>query len=146
MGDKLRQLPLRALADLVVRNQKEFEPLIMIGARKPSLHFYTRKIILYEGRSKGALVNLAERLREESREGWKGLPINGPQGSKTALIVIDSKTAKRNHWKGLLVENLGEFGVYKVYRIDRKKLENQAYKLRESGVKSDWRIPRPERF
>ena len=67
--DKLRQLPLRQTAELLNSAQKPHEPFVMVGVQKPSLHFYTNQIIVYEGRSSYALVNLADRLRSEERQG-----------------------------------------------------------------------------
>ena len=146
LGDRVRQLPIRNAAATMLRFQKPSEPLAMIGAMKPSLHFYTNQIIVYDGRSDSALVNLADRLKNEQRFGWKGLPIDAKEGSPTALIVIDSVTLKRAHWKGLNPQLLGQFGVYSVMRVDRARLEQRAADLQAAGVTLTWKIPRPERF
>ncbi len=146
LGDRLRQLPLRKAADLLLVLQKPLEPLVMVGAAKPSMHFYTKQVIVYEGRSSRALVNLAERLSEEQRDGWRGRPLYGAKGSPTALVVIDTITAQRPHWIGLGPEELGRFGIYMVWRLDRQKLDTRAQKIIDKGIESDWRRPRPERF
>ncbi len=146
IGDRLRHLPVRQAASLIVHSQREKEPIAMVGALKPSLHFYTRQVVLYEGDSEEELVNLSERFKEERRQGWEGLPIQGSDGSKTALIVIDRYTSQRKYWQGLDEEKLGEFGIYKVWRINRINLQRRAISLREIGIKSNWRIPRPERL
>ena len=146
LADQLRQLPLRQVASLIVSSKSKNEPLGMVGAAKPSMHFYTKQIVVYEGRSTGALVNLADRLRFEERRGWKGRPIFGSKGSKTALLVIDKSTTERPHWKGLSYKPLGEFGIYKVWRLDRRSLEKRANQLINKGFQPTWRIPRPERF
>ena len=146
LGDNLRQLPLRKVAALLVINQKENEPLAMVGALKPSIHFYTKKIILYEGRSAGSLVNLSERLSDEVRQGWIGRSIKDPKYSPTVLIVIDKKTSNRTYWKGLRPKQIGAFGIYKVWRLDRYKLERRAKNIINKGIKPDWQLFRPERF
>ncbi len=146
LGDKLRQLPLRQAAQLIVNLKKPNEPLAMVGAAKPSLHFYTNEIVLYEGRSSGALVNLSERLNFDERQGWKGTPIGSNNSSSTVLIVIDQKTINRQYWKGLNYYELGNFGIYLVLRLDRLSLEKRAKEIVDSGIVSDWKLPRPERF
>lgn len=101
---------------------------------------------MYEGRSDSALVNLSDRLSHERRRGWVGHPIHGNEGSPTVLIVIDSGTLERSHWKGLDLQVLGQFGVYQVVRLDRAKLERRATELQTEGVTLTWKTPRPERF
>ena len=146
LGDELRQLPLRQSAQLLVSEKKPNEPFAMVGAAKPSVHFYSGEVVIYEGRSLRALVDLKERLYEERRKDWSGRPIDGPEGSSTVLVVIDGKTALRPHWAGLKGELLGQFGIYLVWRVDRKMLESQAKAISDTGILSDWRIPQPERF
>ncbi|MCP4972466.1 MAG: glycosyltransferase family 39 protein [Prochlorococcus sp.] len=146
LGDRVRQLPVRQVAELMLTSQKAHEPLVMVGAMKPSLHFYTDQVVVYEGRSDRAFVNLADRLQFEKRQGWIARPIDGPQGSPTMLMVIDQGTAKRRYWQDLQPEKLGEFGVYRVWRLSRRRLEQRAQQLRAEGTQPNWRRPRPERF
>ena len=146
LGDRVRQLPVRQAAATMLRVQKPSEPLAMVGAMKPSLHFYTKQVVVYEGRSDSALINLADRLSHERRRGWVGHPIHGNEGSPTVLIVIDSGTLKRPYWKGLDPKVLGQFGIYSVVRIDRAKLEQRAAELLADGVTLTWKTPRPERY
>ena len=146
LGDRVRQLPVRQAAATMLRVQKPSEPLAMVGAMKPSLHFYTKQVVVYEGRSDSALVNLADRLSHEQRRGWVGHPIHGDEGAPTVLIVIDSGTLRRPYWKGLDLKVLGEFGIYKVVRVDRVKLERRAAELQADGVTLTWKAPRPERY
>ena len=120
--------------------------MAMVGAMKPSLHFYTRQVILYEGQSDGALVNIADRLAHEQRRGWRGYPLGGPGASSTVLVLIDRGTAQRDHWSDLQPERLGRIGIYDVWRLDRSRLEQRARTLQEEGVEADWREPRPERY
>lgn len=146
LGDRVRQLPIRQAAGLLLEQQKKQEPLVMVGAMKPSLHFYTNQIVVYEGRSKTAFVNLVDRLRHEKRRGWSGLPLFGPKGSPTALMVIDNGTTQQAHWKDLDPEILGQFGIYQIWRLDRARLEKRFNKYVKDGTLPNWRSPRPERF
>lgn len=146
LSDQLRQLPLRQAANLLVISKRPYEPLAMVGAAKPSLHFYTNHVIFYEGRSTRGLVNLEERFREEQRQGWPEMSLENTERSRTSLVVIDQRTAKRAHWEGLKPEILGRFGIYIIWRLDRELLEIRAKKIINSGIKPDWREPRPERF
>ena len=118
----------------------------MVGAMKPSLHFYTGQVILYEGQSDGALVNIADRLAHEQRRGWTGYPLGRPGASSTVLVLIARGTAERDHWTDLQPELLGQIGIYDVWRLDRRRLEQRAQTLQAKGVEADWREPRPERY
>ena len=120
--------------------------MVMVGAMKPSLHFYTGQVILYEGQSDGALVNIADRLAHEQRRGWQGQPLASPAASDTVLVLIDRGTAQRDHWTALQPEQLGRIGIYEVWRLDRSRLEQRSRTLQDDGVEADWREPRPERF
>ena len=146
LADRLRQRPVRDAAALMLSQQRSGEPMAMVGAMKPSLHFYTRQVILYEGQSDGALVNIADRLAHEQRRGWRGYPLGSPGASSTVLVLIDRGTAQRDHWSDLQPERLGRIGIYDVWRLDRSRLEQRAQTLKADGVDADWREPRPERF
>ena len=146
LADQLRQLPVRRAAQTLVDQQRPREPLAMVGAMKPSVHFYAGQVILFEGRSDGALVNLADRLTNEQRRGWRGVPLKSPGASPTVLLIIDQGTIRQKHWLGLQPETLGRFGVYTVWRVERTRLNDRAAELMADGVDADWRKPRPERF
>ncbi len=146
LSDRIRQLPLRQAAQLLVSSQKTSEPFAMMGVTKPSLHFYTDQIVIYEGRSSRALVNLVDRLKNENRQGQFVGDLNREEAASSALLVIDRKTIQRPYWQGLNPEELGQFGIYKVWRLDRIKLEERANRIIEKGIEPDWRTPRPERF
>ena len=60
--------------------------------------------------------------------------------------MIDSGTLKRPYWKGLDPQVLGQFGIYRVVRLDRTKLERRAAELQADGVTLTWEAPRPERY
>ena len=150
LGDRVRQLPVREAAAEMLRQQRQQpqEPLAMVGAMKPSLHFYTGQVVVYEGRSKGALVNLADRLRFEQRRGWSGTPVERPtdQPPATVLVLIDQGTTEREHWRGLEPQLLGRYGIFQLWRVDRRRLEQRARRLAADGNTPDWRRPRPERY
>ncbi len=146
LADKLRQLPLRQASELLLNSQKRNEQLVMVGAMKPSIHFYTNQIIIFEGRSKNAFVNVSDRLKNEKRRGWKASPIYGSNGSETTLLLIDKRSVEKSYWQGLNPKVLGNFGVYRVWRVNREILERRAKDLRTEGVISTWKNPRPERF
>ena len=146
LGDKVRQLPVRQVAEVIVRERSKVgaEPLAMVGAMKPSLHYYTDQVVVYEGISKGALVNVADRFRhEQTRRGWSG---TSPEEHPTALVVIDSQTSEREHWQGLNPQELARFGIYRLWRVDRRRLDDRASALKNKGVMPDWQKPRPERY
>jgi len=154
--DRLRQLPLRQASELLLSVQKPGEALVMVGINKPSVHFYTGQVVLYEGNTPRNLVNLTDRLGFEERQGWSGellekrnlidFLLRRVDLSSTALILIDDKTSRLLHWKYLKPEVLGEFGIYKVWRIDRRILENRANQLINDGHRPNWRLPKAERF
>ena len=146
LGDQLRQRPVRDAAEQMTRQRNPGEPLAMVGAMKPSLHFHTGEVVVYEGRSEGALVNLSDRLAHERRRGWRGLPLSEADASSTVLVLIDAGTARQNHWRDLQPQVLGEFGIYALWRRERGRLEARAGELQVEGVEPDWRDPRPERF
>ena len=146
LGDRVRQLPVRQVADVIVRERARQgpEPLAMVGAMKPSLHFYTDQVVVYEGLSKGALVNVVDRFRHENhRRGFRGTSV---EEKPTALVVIDDRTSERSHWQGLEHQELARHGIYRLWRVDRRRLEARAGELQKQGVSADWREPRPERY
>ncbi|MFO8239147.1 MAG: glycosyltransferase family 39 protein [Prochlorococcaceae cyanobacterium] len=151
LGDQLRGEPVRRLAAAAVERQAAQrqaasgapEPLAMVGMLKPSLHFYGRQVVIYEGAEAAGLVNLAERLAGEVRRGQ--VPSRGSQ-QPHLLLVIDADTAAREHWRGLDPELLDQAGIYRLWRLGRQRLEQRAGELAAAGVRADWRDPRPERY
>jgi len=146
LGDRVRQLPVRQVAEQVVEQRRPGEPLAMIGVLKPSLHFYTRQVVVYEGESRAALANLADRLSHERRRGFQGLPLTEAGASPSVLVVINRGTAAKQHWQGLRPQKLAEAGIYELWRLDRSRLEQRAEDLSDEGVDLTWRRPRPERY
>ena len=146
LADRLRQLPLRQASELLLNSQNPNEPIVMVGAMKPSIHFYTNQVIIFEGRSKNALVNVSDRLKNEKRRGWTGKPIYGVNGSETTLVLIDKRSVAKSYWNELEHKILGEYGVYSVWRVNRVSLERKAKNLQKEGAIISWRKNRPERF
>ena len=143
IGDQLRGRPVRAMATAVSKHRKENEAVAMIGILKPSLHYYTGTVIIYEGNNAIGLVNLADRLRKERRQ---GLSPSSSETQPTSLVVIDSNTARSPFWQGLQLIELEKIGLYRLWRVNRTSLEKRAHDLEIAGVPRTWHLPRPERY
>ncbi len=143
LGDRLRGAPVRAMAASIARQAKPGEPLAMVGILKPSLHYYSRRVVIYEGIQPGALRNLSDRLRHERRRGQQPSP---PAEQPTVLVVIDQRTAQAPHWRDLRPVELDRAGLYRLWRLDRRRLEARAAALAAAGVPLEWRRPVPERY
>ena len=142
-----RQLPLREASKFIISSKESNESIAMVGIKKPSVHFYTNEVILYESNTKVNIINLSERLSVEKRIGWQGHPIESPKASKTVLILIDNSTSKLDHWQLLNPKGLGSFGIYNVWRVDILRLNEIAEKLKkEYNLISSWRKYDPERY
>jgi len=143
LGDQVRGAPVRAMAEAVRLQARPGEPLAMVGILKPSLHYYSRRVVLYEGNPPEGPINLADRLRRERRAGQ--LPSSATQ-QPTVLLVIDGATAALPHWRGLGTTELARSGLYRLWRVDRRRLEARAAELARGGLHSTWWRPRPERY
>jgi 4-amino-4-deoxy-L-arabinose transferase-like glycosyltransferase len=144
LGDRVRQLPVRQIAAEVVRLRRPGEPLAMVGTLKPSLHYYTRQVVIFEGLRGYGLVNLADRLQREWRQGQR--PSAAIAGS-TALVVMDRDTSRLAYWQPVAHTVLAHYGLYQLWRVDRLELARQAQALKDNfGVTANWQNPRPERY
>ncbi|MFQ6537568.1 MULTISPECIES: ArnT family glycosyltransferase [Aphanothece] len=143
LGDGLRGAPVRQMAATVRQDRHSQEPLAMVGMLKPSLHYYARQVVIFEGAPATGLVNLADRLGAERRAGQSPSTV---QQQPTLLLVIDAGTAQQPYWQGLEPELLDSAGIYRLWRLDRSRLERRAAALKAAGVRPDWRDPRPERY
>ena len=170
LGDRLRGLPVRQIAAAVraaesgaspqpagatlalapgraspadSHETRAEEPLAMVGILKPSLHYYSRRLVLYEGIEPEGLVNLADRLRRERRPGQRP---STPAQMPTVLVVIDRTTAASPFWQGLEPIQLSRAGLYRLWRLDRRRLERRAAELVANGHQLTWLRPRPERY
>lgn len=143
LGDRLRGLPVRQMAAAATRLAAPREPLAMVGILKPSLHYYSGRVVIYEGIEPEGLVNLADRLRREGRPGQHPAP---PEVQPTVLVVIDRTTAASPFWQGLQPVELSRAGLYRFWRLDRGRLERRAAELQAAGHPLTWTRPRPERY
>jgi 4-amino-4-deoxy-L-arabinose transferase-like glycosyltransferase len=144
LGDRLRQQPLRRMAAAVVAQRRPAEPLAMVGILKPSLHFYTNQVVIYEGVQPNGPLNLNDRLRRERRRLQQP---SAPSANGSVLLVIDTRTAALPHWQGLPHQPLAQEGLFALWRVPRLELDRWAARLRAAGTPApDWQRPRPERY
>ena len=143
LGDRLRGEPVRQMAAAAAAQRRPQESLAMVGILKPSLHYYSRRVVLYEGNEPTDLANLADRLQRERRRGQE--PSTARQ-QPTVLVVIDARTAALPHWQGLAPVPLAQAGLYRLWRLDRSALERRAAQLAQGGIRPRWQEPRPERY
>ena len=144
LGDRLRAEPVRRLAASAQRQAPGGStPLAMVGLLKPSLHFYAGRVVVYEEAGPRGVVNLSDRLNGERRQGQTPSPADR-RGD--LLLVIDADTAAQPHWQGLEPERLDQASIYRLWRLDRRRLEQRAAALRLQGWQPNWREPRPERY
>jgi hypothetical protein len=143
LGDRLRAAPVRELAAAARSARRPGEPLAMVGLLKPSLHYYSRQVVIYEGDEPADLVNLADRLARERRPGLNPQPAAAGQ---SVLVVIDRGTAQLPYWQALNPQLLAARGPYALWRLARTDLERRAEALRKLGVMANWQEPRPERY
>jgi hypothetical protein len=131
------------MAAALTRQAGPREPVAMVGILKPSLHYYSRRVVIYEGIEPEDLVNLVDRLGREDRPGQHpGTPAERP----SVVMVIDRGTAALPYWRGLAPTELGRAGLYRLWRVDRARLVERAATLRGQGHRPDWQIPVPERY
>jgi len=143
LADTSRQLPLRNISKLISDIREGRETLAMIGIRKPSLHFYSRQIVFYEPSTEEGLINLSDRLNTDRRENYEDQP---DYEYKSLLVVIDEYSSRRQQWSKINHQKLGEFGIYKLWRIQKSDLNNYSKFLVKSGYKSDWENRKVEKF
>lgn len=144
LGDRLRQQPLRRLAQQVQQQRRAGEPLAMVGILKPSLHYYADQVVIYEGVQPSGPANLSDRLAREQRRGQTATPA-APGAS--FLLVIDQRTAQQPLWRDLPHRQLAQQGLYQLWRVQRPQLERWVAALRRAGAPGpDWQTPRPERY
>jgi hypothetical protein len=62
------------------------------------------------------------------------------------LVVIDQETARAPHWRDLDPVELDRAGLYRLWRLDRRRLEERSSQLAAAGVPLEWRQPVPERY
>ena len=143
LADTSRQLPLRNISKLILDTREGKETLAMIGIRKPSLHYYSRQIVFYEPNTQEGLINLKERLNNDRRKNYQDEP---DYQYKSLLIVIDDYSSQEAHWSNINHEKLGKYGIYNLWRINKKDLNEYSEFLINNGYKSNWKNRQVEKF
>ena len=143
LADTSRQLPLRNISKLILDTRQGKETLAMIGIRKPSLHYYSRQIVFYEPNTQEGLINLKERLNNDRRKNYQDEP---DYQYKSLLIVIDDYSSQEAHWSNINHEKLGKYGIYNLWRINKKDLNEYSEFLINNGYKSNWKNRQVEKF
>ncbi len=144
LADISRQLPLRNISKEIQNIRQKNEPLAMIGIRKPSLHFYSRQIVFYEPNSVQGIMNLSERFLLDKRRNNYDQP---NYDAETFLVVIDKYSKDTKYWKKYIRnKNIGNFGIYKLLRVNRRDLDRYADYFKRIGKDPDWDIDNFEKF
>jgi 4-amino-4-deoxy-L-arabinose transferase-like glycosyltransferase len=143
LADTSRQLPLRNISRLILDIRQGREPLAMIGIRKPSLHYYSRQIVFYEPSTEEGLINLSDRLNNDKRENYEDKP---DYEYKSLLVVIDEYSSLQKQWSKINHQKLGKFGIYNLWRIQKRDLNKYSKFLVNNGYKSDWINRKVEKF
>ena len=143
LADVSRQLPLRNISKQILNIREGDEPLSMIGIRKPSLHFYTKQIVFYEGEGQVGLINLSARLDFERRSNYYDKP---NYDYKSLLVVIDEYSSKQEHWANIKYQKLGKYGIYNLWRVKKSDLNKNAFYLKNNGYKASWKNKKVEKF
>jgi len=143
LADTSRQLPLRNISKLISDIREGKETLAMIGIRKPSLHYYSRQIVFYEPNTQEGLINLKERLNNDRRKNYNDEP---DYQYKSLLIVIDDYSSQESHWSNINHEKLGKYGIYNLWRINKKDLNEYSEFLINNGYESNWKNRQVEKF
>ncbi|KAF3890347.1 MULTISPECIES: ArnT family glycosyltransferase [Nostocales] len=102
--DRERQLPLRELSEIVVQTQKPGEELVMVGFKKPTVVFYTRRTVTYKKIS----VDAAQYLQDKAAK--KPSP-------SSVLVLAQPKKFPEMGFKPTDYENLGTHGAYQLVRF-----------------------------
>ena len=121
LGDRLRQQPVRAMAAAIKSHAAADEPIAMAGINKPSLHFYSGRVVRYEGGSQQGLANILHCSE------WGA-------GARTLLVVLDNRTAAQPHWLILKGDVLARSGLYQLRRLHRKHLEDMVEDMVNEGL------------
>ncbi len=104
--DHHRQLPLREIAQKIITIQKDREPIIMLGFKKPSLVFYTQQPVKFFRRHQ----SLTEYLTESSAD----------IDSDTLLIISRQKEIRKvAKLQAQDYQQLEHKGIYKLIRVPK---------------------------
>ena len=143
LTDISRQLPIREISTKIIELRKDEEPLVMIGIRKPSLHFYSQQIVFYESNTPEGIINLSERFNLDKRNNVFDIP---NYEAETFLVVIDKYSKNQETWSLLSYEHLDQFGIYSLIRVYRSEFESHVDSLKQDGYLSTWKTDKSEKF
>jgi 4-amino-4-deoxy-L-arabinose transferase-like glycosyltransferase len=140
VGDALRSRPLRSLAVQSRLIDPSSQVLVALGDPKPSLHFYSRKRVVYEGSDDQGLVNVSDRLLRDPRVCCFG--------SRHRLLVVAPLDLERSvDWSDLLSPRVEQQGRFGLWWLDLRRLDRKAQLLQQrQRLQPTWQQPRPERF
>ncbi|MCP2728948.1 ArnT family glycosyltransferase, partial [Limnofasciculus baicalensis] len=107
--DKARQLPLRQLSAIAVQVELPGEEFVMMGFEKPSVAFYSQRLVHYFDEDDEAIAHIENIAKTHS---------NPP----SALVLIDTKRfneVKENLLKPDEYKTLASAGAYQLVRISK---------------------------
>ena len=105
--DQERQLPLRQLSAIAVQTQKPSEELVMVGFKKPTVVFYTRRPVTYIKVSSVAGQYIQDKAVKK-------------QQPASVLVLAQPKKFPQMGLKRTDYENLGTSGAYELIRVPLK--------------------------
>ena len=105
--DQERQLPLRQLSAIVVQAQKPSEELVMVGFKKPTVVFYTRRPVKYVKVSSVAAQYIQDKAAKKAQPA-------------SVLVLAQPKKFPEMGLKRTDYENLGTSGAYELIRVPFK--------------------------
>ncbi|NEP11660.1 MAG: glycosyltransferase family 39 protein [Symploca sp. SIO2C1] len=111
--DEVRQEPLRELSQLVTQVQQPGEELIMIGFQKPSVTFYTQRLVTYFRFNEMAIAHIKQIAKTQP---------NPP----SVLILNRSKKLIEAQLQPDEYDKLGTAGIYQLLRVSKEALANKS--------------------
>jgi 4-amino-4-deoxy-L-arabinose transferase-like glycosyltransferase len=105
--DQERQLPLRQLSAIAVQAQKPSEELVMVGFKKPTVVFYTRRPVKYVKVSSVAAQYIQDKAAKKAQPA-------------SVLVLAQPKKFPEMGLKRTDYENLGTSGAYELIRVPLK--------------------------
>ena len=99
--------------------------------------------MFYEPNTEVGLINLSERLINDTRENYEDQP---DYEYKSLLVVIDEYSSRQKQWSKINHQKLGKFGIYNLWRIQKSDLNEYSKVLVKNGYKSDCKNRKVEKF
>jgi len=109
--DEVRQQPLRELSQLVTQVQQPGEELLMIGFQKPSVSFYTQRLVTYFRFDEMAISHI-QQIAKTQPTPPSVLILNRPGKMLETQLQPDE------------YEKLGSSGIYQLLRVSKQALVN----------------------